>query len=136
MVFENKRSLKELVIYWKEGGRVQLYSPQQGEMEKLIKEQLGGNTKTNKQTKQCIKQREERSSEGKRDCASDDWVLIVHSFFLSFFVISWAAPAAYGGSQARDGIGAVAAGLHQSRSNMGSEPRLWPTPQLSATPDP
>ena len=49
--------------------------------------------------------------------------------------ISWAAPAAYGGSQARGRIGAVATGLRQSHSNSGSEPRLQPTPQLTATPD-
>ena len=49
--------------------------------------------------------------------------------------ISWAAPAAYGGSQARGPIGAVAASLRQSHSNAGSEPRLRPTPQLTATPD-
>ena len=53
-----------------------------------------------------------------------------------FFAISWAAPVAYGVSQARGRIGAVAASLHQSHSNSGSEPRLQPTPQLSATPDP
>ena len=47
--------------------------------------------------------------------------------FLSFF---WSfchflgAPAAYGGSQARGPIAAVAADLHQSHSNTGSEPRL------------
>ena len=63
-------------------------------------------------------------------------------FFLSFvfFVvvivaISWAAPVAYGGSQARGRIGAVATSLRQSHSNAGSEPRLQPTPQLTATPD-
>ena len=50
--------------------------------------------------------------------------------------ISWAAPAAYGGSQARGRIGAVAAGLCQSHSNAGSELRLQPTPQLTAMPDP
>ena len=50
--------------------------------------------------------------------------------------ISWAALAAYGGSQARGPIGAVATGLRQSHSNAGSEPRLQPTPQLTATPDP
>ena len=43
---------------------------------------------------------------------------------------------AYGGSQARGLIGAVAAGLRQSHSNAGSEPRLRPTPQLTAMPDP
>jgi len=45
-------------------------------------------------------------------------------FFLVFFAISWAAPAAYGGSQARGRIGAVAASLRQSHSNAGSELRL------------
>ena len=33
-------------------------------------------------------------------------------------------------------IGAVAAGLRQSHSNVGSEPCLQPTPQLTAMPDP
>ena len=41
-----------------------------------------------------------------------------------------------GDSQARGPIRAVAAGLHHSHSNMGSEPCLKPTPQLLATPDP
>ena len=57
-------------------------------------------------------------------------------FFFGLFAISWAAPAAYGGSQARGRIRAVATGLHQSHSKAGSEPRLQPTPQLTATPDP
>ena len=61
-------------------------------------------------------------------------------FFCLFFVvvvvaISWAAPSAYGGSQARGPIGAGATGLRQSHSNAGSEPRLQPTPQLTAMPD-
>ena len=56
------------------------------------------------------------------------------SFFFFFFLcllsfvvvvaISWAAPGAYGGSQARSLIRAVAAGLRQSQSIVGSEPRL------------
>ena len=70
-------------------------------------------------------------------------VCLFYFIFFLFFgfvvvvvvVISWAAPAAYGGSQARGQIGAVATGLHQSHSNTGSEPRLQPTPQLTATPD-
>ena len=33
-------------------------------------------------------------------------------------------------------IGAIAAGLRQSHSNARSEPRLWPTPQLTEMPDP
>ena len=56
--------------------------------------------------------------------------------FFCLFAFSRAAPAAYGGSQARGVIGAVAASLRQSHSSMGSEPRLQPTPQLKATPDP
>ena len=43
--------------------------------------------------------------------------------FLPSFLFS-AAPEAYGGSQARGGVGAVAAGLHYSRSNVGLEPHL------------
>ena len=48
-------------------------------------------------------------------------------FFSSFFgrgvlfAFSWVTPAAYGGSQARGQIGAVATGLLQSHSNMGSK---------------
>ena len=62
------------------------------------------------------------------------------SCFLYLFIyclsaFSRAAPVAYGGSQARGPIGAIAAGLHQSNSNSGSELRLQPTPQLTATPD-
>ena len=56
-------------------------------------------------------------------------------FFFCLFAISWAAPAAYGGSQARGQIAAIAAGLHQSHSSAGSEPHLRPTPQFTATLD-
>jgi len=52
-------------------------------------------------------------------------------FCLFVFAISWAAPAAYGGSQARGGIGAVATGLRQSHSNSGPKPCLRLTPQLT-----
>ena len=57
-------------------------------------------------------------------------------FFFGLFAFSKAAPVTYGGSQGRDRIGAVATGLHQSHSNAGSEPRLQPTPQLTAMTDP
>ena len=57
------------------------------------------------------------------------------SFVVVVVAISWAAPTAYGGSQARGQIGTVATGLCQGHSNAGSEPRLRPTPQLTATPD-
>ena len=47
-------------------------------------------------------------------------------FFFFFFVFGHfrATPLAYGGSEARGRIGAVAASLHHSHSNLGSEPRL------------
>ena len=61
---------------------------------------------------------------------------MILSIFFGLFAISWAAPAAYGGSQARGLIGAVATGLRQSHSNVGSEHRLQPTPQLTAMLDP
>ena len=55
---------------------------------------------------------------------------------LFFFCLFRAAHAAYGGSQARGRIGAVAPGLHHSHSNTRSELRLRPTPQLMAMLDP
>ena len=45
-----------------------------------------------------------------------------------FFFLFRAVPPAYGGCQARGPIGATAAGLHHSHSNIRSELRLWPTP--------
>ena len=70
------------------------------------------------------------------DFKSQNQKLLLFWVFFVFLLFLWAAPTAYGGSQARGRIGAVAAGLHQSHSNVGSEPRLQPTPQLMATPDP
>ena len=65
------------------------------------------------------------------------WFLSFYSFlFLFVFVFSRAAPVAHGGSQARDRIRVVAAGLRQSHSNVGSDLLLQPTPQLMAMPDP
>jgi len=64
---------------------------------------------------------------------TDDFIIYL---FIGLFAISWATPVAYGDFQARGRIRAVAAGLHQSHSNAGSEPRLQPTPQLTAMPDP
>ena len=63
--------------------------------------------------------------------------IYTHTYFC-LFAFSRAVPAAYGGSQVRGLIRAVAAGLHQSHSNVGvgPEPHLRPTPQLMATPNP
>ena len=44
--------------------------------------------------------------------------------YLFIFVFFRAAPAAYGGSQARGLIGIVAAGVHQRHSNARSQPQL------------
>ena len=65
----------------------------------------------------------------------EEVVCLVFVFFV-FLSFSRAAPVAYGASQARGRIRAVAAGLHHSHSNTGSEPHLRPTPQLTATLDP
>ena len=61
--------------------------------------------------------------------------LFIYLFFC-LFVFPRATPLAYGGSQARGLIRAVAASLHHSRSNVGSDPRLQSIPQLTATLDP
>ena len=57
-------------------------------------------------------------------------------FFFFFFLHFSAIPVAYLSSQARGWIGATAAGLYHSHSNMGSKPYLWSTPHLMAMPDP
>ena len=59
--------------------------------------------------------------------------LFIYLFiYFWLFVFSRAAPAAYGGSQARGPIRAVAASLRQSHNNTGSKLHLRPTPQLMA----
>ena len=66
-------------------------------------------------------------------------VIIINYYYYYYYYIfafSRAAPMAYGGSQARGLIRAVAAGLRQSHNNARSQPRLQPTSQLTATPDP
>ena len=60
---------------------------------------------------------------------------VINVFYFLFF--SFRAKAmAYGGSQARSQIGAVAADLYHSHINARSKQHLQPTPQLKATPDP
>ena len=66
-------------------------------------------------------------------CATRELLdVIIIIIFLTFR----AAATAYGGSQVRGPIRAAAAGLYHSHSNARSEPRLQPTPKLTATPDP
>ena len=58
-------------------------------------------------------------------------------FVFAFCVFLFrAALKAYGSSQARNRIRAIAACLPHSHSNARSEPHLQPPPQLVATPDP
>ena len=63
-------------------------------------------------------------------------IIFIFIFTFYFFCFFRAAPVAYGGSQAKGLIGAIATGLRHSHSNAGSEPCLQPTPQLTAMPDP
>ena len=66
---------------------------------------------------------------------TDTLCLLLKNFFFVFCLFG-TTPAAYVGSQARDLIGAIAAGLCQSHSNARSEPCLQPTTQLTLMPDP
>ena len=66
---------------------------------------------------------------------------LMANFLRDFFFFFWsfclfkAAPTAYGSSQARGLIGAVASSLHHSYSNRGSKLHLGPTLQLTAAQD-
>ena len=65
------------------------------------------------------------------------WKDLLRGFFIYLlFCLFRAARTAYGGSQVRGQIRAVADGLCHNHSNVGCEPYLRPTPQLTATPDP
>ena len=79
-----------------------------------------------------------RSSQARDQTYATEVTTLDPFFFLSFclFAFSRATPAAYGGSQARGPIGVIATSLRHSHSNAGSELRLQPTPQLTATLDP
>ena len=56
---------------------------------------------------------------------------VIFFFFLGLFR---ATPTAYGSSQARGGVRAVAAALHHNHNTTRSKLNLQPTPQLTATP--
>ena len=60
------------------------------------------------------------------------WVLYSFIYFILFILCFRASPTAYGSSQARGRIRAVAAGLHHSHSNTESKPGLRAPPQLTA----
>ena len=52
--------------------------------------------------------------------------MYIYMFLFFVFGLTRATPIAYGGSQARGQIGAVASGLRQSHSTAGSAPCLQP----------
>ena len=65
--------------------------------------------------------------------------IFIYTVFFDFFFFVFlfrALPVAYGGSQARGPIGAVAISLRHSHSNAGSELHLQLIPQLTAVPNP
>ena len=75
--------------------------------------------------------------EGSPFSASSPAFIVYRLFFFCFaFLLFRATSEAYGRSQARGPIRAVAAGLHHRQSNTRSKPRLRPTPQLTAMLDP
>ena len=63
-------------------------------------------------------------------------IIIIIIIIICLFAFSRAAPEAYGGFQTRGPTGATAASPPHSHSNVRSKPRLQPTPQLTAMPDP
>ena len=71
----------------------------------------------------------------KRKKGNSKWQVfleVIKVFVFIYFFDFRATIAAYGSSQARGQIGTVAASLHHSHSNTGSESCLQPTPQLTA----
>ena len=65
-----------------------------------------------------------------------DHLIKIILYCIVFFLLFRVAPVAYGGSQARGQIAAVATGLRHRHSNTRSEMHLQPMPWLMATLDP
>ena len=86
----------------------------------------------------CGKCGSNKKVEGKKNvsyCSTTQRYIVNFFFLFLSFCLFRVAPEAYGSSQARSLIAAIAAGLCQSHSNTGSKPRLQPTPELTAMPD-
>ena len=89
-----------------------------------------------------LKRLDVKLAEELNDLTQDNQAVTILSFLQLCLYIYFvfcpfrATPVAHGVSQARGLIRAVAAGLCQSHSNARSEPRLRPTPQLTAMLDP
>ena len=62
--------------------------------------------------------------------ANQRTISVPWSLIYLFIYLFRATPVTYGGSQARSWIRSVAAGLHRSHSNVGSQLHLWFTPQI------
>ena len=76
------------------------------------------------------------SSCNNQETFSCSMINIEVNIIILFYLLFRAPPETYGGPQASGSIGATAAGLHHSHSNIGTKLRLRPTPQLIATLDP
>ena len=78
--------------------------------------------------------------EGVKEVPAGAWtfmrVILPNPHSNIFCLFFRAAPAAYGGFQARGQSRAIASGLCHSHIHAGSKPRLQPIPLLTATPDP
>ena len=82
-----------------------------------------GTSQTGQKAQRCLSLGEERGmllQLGNCSICTDAALRGIFFFVFCLFAISWATSVAYGGSQARGLIGAVAAGLRQSHSHMGS----------------
>ena len=104
------------------------------ERKKEGKERKRGREEGKKGEKEKERQRMEGGSQ--QFNGSENRYLFIYLFKFIFSCLFRTVPMAYGGSQARGPIGAVAAGLRHSHSHARSEPRLQPTPQLVTTPTP
>ena len=67
---------------------------------------------------------------------ADFFLIFIFNFYLFTYLLLRATPLAYGRSQVRGRFRATAASLHHSHSNMGSEPYLQSTLQLTTTSNP
>ena len=77
------------------------------------------------------------STEHRTELLTEALVSTIQVYTLNFSLCLFrTAPATYGSSQARGQIRTVAASLHHSHGNSGSETCRQPTPQITAMPDP